>query len=70
VRSAGNDNACGVPEFFDWYFAREDFGRNSDFPNFTRNEVAVLTAGIEYDDLRQLLSHPLVRCRSLTVTVQ
>ena len=46
-------SSVAVPEFFDWYFAWEDFGRNSKFPNFTRNKVAVLTAGVEYYNLRQ-----------------
>jgi len=33
--------------------AGKNFGRNAEFPYFTRNQVAVLTAGVKYGYLRQ-----------------
>jgi hypothetical protein len=53
VRATGNDDAPGVTNLFYRNFAWEDFGRNSEFPYFTSYKVAVLTAGVEYDYLRQ-----------------
>ena len=57
-----------MPQLLDWDFAREDFGRNSEFPYFTRNEVAVLTAGIEYDDLRSYFDASCVLRPTVAVT--
>jgi hypothetical protein len=54
VRTARDDNSPGVRKVFKRNFAREHFGRNSEFPNFTRDKVAVLTAGVEYGYLGQL----------------
>src|SRR5579863_4526821 len=64
VRATRNDDAHGMPQLFKRCFAREHFGRNSEFPYFTSDKVAVLTAGVEYGYLRQiryfrLLSHSL-----------
>src|ERR1035438_9811367 len=64
VGAAGDNDTPSVHQILQWCFAWEHFGRDSEFPYFTSDEVAVLTAGVEYGYLRQLLSHPLVR-RSL-----
>ena len=53
MRAAGDDEAPGVRQIVQWCFAWEYFGRDSEFPYFTSYEVAVLTAGVEYDYLRQ-----------------
>lgn len=59
-------------QLFKRYLAREHFGRDSEFPYFTSDEVAVLTAGIEYDYLRQtgyflILSASYFRIRSTMI---
>src|SRR5579863_3289644 len=59
VRAAGDDDSPRRRQPVERCFTGEHFGRNSEFPYFTSYEVAVLTAGIEYGYLRQLLSHPL-----------
>jgi hypothetical protein len=38
-----------MTQFFYGYLAWEYLGRNTEFPDFTCDKVAVLTAGIEYD---------------------
>jgi len=40
-----------VAYFFKRYVAGKNVGRNPEFPDFARDEVAVLTAGIENSDL-------------------
>ena len=51
VRPARDDDAAGGPQFLERYVARENFGRNAEFPDLASDQVAVLTAGIEYGDL-------------------
>jgi hypothetical protein len=55
VGASGNDEAPGVGQILQWCFAGEYFGRDSEFPYLTSYKVAVLTAGIEYGYLSQLL---------------
>jgi len=77
VGTSGNDYATdlalgNLPEFFDWYFAREDLGRNPEFPDFTCDKVAVLTACVKDDYLGQfcyfrILSSNYFRIRSTII---
>jgi hypothetical protein len=52
VRATRDNNASGVKQFFGRNFARQYFGRDAEFPYLTSDEVAVLTAGVEYGYLR------------------
>jgi hypothetical protein len=51
MRSAGDNDSRRVADFLQRYVARENIGRNPEFPDFARDEVAVLTACIEDSDL-------------------
>ena len=52
MRPARDDHASEGPQFIDRYVARKYFRRNSEFPYLASNQVAVLTAGVKYSDLR------------------
>jgi hypothetical protein len=55
VRSAGDNDSRRVAYFLKRYVARENVGRNPEFPDFACDQVAVLTAGIENGNLGVML---------------
>lgn len=51
MRPARDDDAGNAPQLFQRDVARENLGGNSEFPYLARDQMTVLTAGIEYGDL-------------------
>ena len=52
ARAAGDDDALGVREFGGGSFAGADFGVDAQFADLAGDEVTVLSAGVEDDNLR------------------
>jgi hypothetical protein len=52
VGPARNDNSPGGPQIFQGSLTREYFGGDTNFPNLASDEMTVLTARVEYRDLR------------------
>ena len=50
--SAGDDDATRMAQLIQRRFAWKNFGRNAEFSNFASDQVAILTARVEYCDLR------------------
>jgi hypothetical protein len=48
MRSAGDDDTSGGPQLFKFRVAGKNLGRNAEFPDFSSDEMTVLTAGVEY----------------------
>jgi hypothetical protein len=51
-RTARDDDAAGMAQLLNGGFARKDFRGNAEFSNFPGDQMTILTAGIEYCDLR------------------
>ena len=50
--SARDDNPVRTQQLFERCIAGENIGRNSEFPDFPRNQMAILPTGVQYCDLR------------------
>src|SRR5215831_4432706 len=50
--TAGDDQPFAVCEGRSWSLTRQDLGVYTKIPHFSRDQVAILAAGIEYRDLR------------------
>lgn len=53
ARAARDDDSPGGPQLFKWRVTGKDIGGDAEFPDFTRDQVAILPACIEYCNLRR-----------------
>jgi len=63
MRPAGDDNASGEPQFIKSRVAGENLGRYAEFPDLSSDKMTVLTACVEYRDLRDYLRLTYFRIR-------